>query len=49
MSEEKVPGAVPARAMVVMAHPDDAEFSCAATVATRADWLAASTTRIKGH
>lgn len=38
MSEQKVPGAAPSRVMVIMAHPDDAEFSCAGTVAK---WAAA--------
>jgi len=39
MSEERQPGAdrVPHRAMVIVAHPDDAEFSCAGTVARWAD------------
>ena len=33
-SEQQATGVtIPARAMVVMAHPDDAEFSCAGTVA----------------
>ncbi len=38
MSNEGLPGATPGRVMVVMAHPDDAEFSCAGTVAK---WAAA--------
>ncbi len=33
MSDELVPGATPKRVMIIMAHPDDAEFSCAGTVA----------------
>jgi LmbE family N-acetylglucosaminyl deacetylase len=33
MTNEQLPGAAPGRAMVVMAHPDDAEFGCAGTMA----------------
>jgi LmbE family N-acetylglucosaminyl deacetylase len=33
MSEERIPGKAPKRVMVVVAHPDDAEFGCAGTVA----------------
>lgn len=33
MTEEQRAGTTPARAMVVVAHPDDAEFMCAGTVA----------------
>lgn len=33
MTEEQQAGTTPARAMVVVAHPDDAEFMCAGTVA----------------
>lgn len=38
MSDELIPGAVPGKVMIVMAHPDDAEFGCAGTVAK---WTAA--------
>ncbi len=39
MSNEQIPGAVaPGRVMIVVAHPDDAEFLCAGTVAK---WAAA--------
>jgi len=43
MSENEMPGATPKRVMVVMAHPDDAEFSCAGTVAK---WTAAGSEAI---
>ncbi len=33
MSDELVPGSTPKRVMIVMAHPDDAEFGCSGTVA----------------
>lgn len=33
MTEEQQAGTAPARAMVVVAHPDDAEFLCAGTIA----------------
>lgn len=43
MSDEIVPGAVPGKVMIVMAHPDDAEFGCAGTVAR---WTAAGSEAI---
>src|ERR687885_2884766 len=40
MTEEERAGTAPARAMVVVAHPDDAEFMCGGTVAR---WAAEGT------